>query len=88
MPLNGFLCAVNPATQQVFVVTEDARCPASIAGYGTPLANNEAPGVVITLPVTVLSQDWLEKYPTSYPKGVLRLQLRNPWPAPSMPATT
>ena len=38
--------------------------------------------------ITVLSQDWLEKYPTSYPKGVRRLQLRNPWPVPSMPATT
>jgi hypothetical protein len=29
--------------------------------------------------VTVLSQDWLKNFPSSYPKGVRRLELRTRW---------
>ena len=32
--------------------------------------------------LTVLSQDWMERYPSSYPKGVRRLELSCPWPVP------
>ena len=37
--------------------------------------------------LTVLSQDYMREHPSAYPKGVRRLQLRNPWPVPPMPAT-
>lgn len=38
--------------------------------------------------LTVLSQDEMRKHPSTYPKGVRRLQLDNPWPVPPLPATT
>jgi hypothetical protein len=31
--------------------------------------------------VTVLSQDWIKRFPSTYPKGVRRLELRTSWPA-------
>ena len=37
--------------------------------------------------VAVLSEDWMSKHPTTYPKGMRRFQLRNPWPVPPMAAT-
>ena len=37
--------------------------------------------------ITVLSQDWMRDRPSTYPKGLRRLQLHNPWPVPPMPAT-
>ena len=37
--------------------------------------------------ITVLSQDWMEKHPTTYPKSVRRLQLHNPWPVPPLLAS-
>lgn len=30
--------------------------------------------------LAVLSEDWLRSHPSSYPKGVRRYPLRNPWP--------
>jgi hypothetical protein len=30
--------------------------------------------------LAVLSEDWLESHPSSYPKGVRRYPLHNPWP--------
>jgi hypothetical protein len=30
--------------------------------------------------LAVLSEDWLRAHPSSYPRGVRRLELRNPWP--------
>lgn len=36
--------------------------------------------------ITVFSQDWLERYPTSYPKGVRRLNPQCPWIDPSQSA--
>jgi hypothetical protein len=33
--------------------------------------------------ITVLSQDWLRRYPTSYPTGVRKLQPTCPWPLPA-----
>jgi hypothetical protein len=30
--------------------------------------------------VTVLSQDWIKRFPSTYPKGVRRLELRTSWP--------
>jgi hypothetical protein len=38
--------------------------------------------------LTVLSQDHFERTPSTYPKGVRRLQLHNPWPVPPLPTTT
>jgi hypothetical protein len=38
--------------------------------------------------ITVLSEDWLRDYPSTYPGATRRLQLHNPWPVPPMPATT
>ncbi len=32
--------------------------------------------------LTVLAEDWLRLHPTVYPKGVRRIRLHNPWPAP------
>jgi len=37
--------------------------------------------------LTVLCQDWERRYPSTYPKGVRRMQLHNPWPVPPVPAT-
>jgi hypothetical protein len=37
--------------------------------------------------LVVLAQDWMEQHESSYPKGVRRLQLHNPWPIPPMPVT-
>ena len=37
--------------------------------------------------LTALSQDWMVKHPSTYPAGVRRLQVHNPWPVPPMPAT-
>jgi hypothetical protein len=37
--------------------------------------------------LTVLSEDYMREHPTSYPQGVRRLTLHNPWPVPPMPAT-
>jgi hypothetical protein len=40
--------------------------------------------------LTVLSQDFMREHPSTYPKGVRRLQPHNPWPLrplPSKPAT-
>lgn len=54
-PLNGYLCALDPKTQQVFIATDNACCPSSIAGYNTPLTANESPSVVITLPTDAIS---------------------------------
>jgi hypothetical protein len=37
--------------------------------------------------LAVLSQDWQKQHPQgTYPKGVRRIHLRNPWPLPPMPA--
>jgi len=36
--------------------------------------------------VAVLSEDWMRKHPTTYPKGMRRLPLSNPWPVPSVPS--
>ncbi len=36
--------------------------------------------------ITVFSQDWLERYPTSYPKGVRRLNPQCSWTDPSQSA--
>lgn len=36
--------------------------------------------------LTVLCQDWERLHPSSYPKGVRRLELHNPWPVPPVPA--
>jgi len=30
--------------------------------------------------LAVLSEDWIRAHPSSYPKGVRRLELHNPWP--------
>jgi len=30
--------------------------------------------------LAVLSEDWIERYPSSYPQGVRRLEIHNPWP--------
>jgi hypothetical protein len=30
--------------------------------------------------LVVLSEDWRERFPSTYPKGVRRIELRNPWP--------
>ena len=32
--------------------------------------------------LTVLAEDWLQSHPTVYPKGVRRIKLHSPWPAP------
>jgi len=37
--------------------------------------------------LVVLAQDWMEQHGSTYPKGVRRLQLHNPWPIPPMPVT-
>ena len=38
--------------------------------------------------LVVLCQDWMQQHPGgTYPKGVRRLQLHNPWPVPPLPAT-
>ncbi len=38
--------------------------------------------------LAVLSQDWIKRHPQgTYPKGVRRIQLQNPWPVSPMPAT-
>ncbi len=36
--------------------------------------------------LAVLSEDWQKENPSSYPSGVRRMQLTNPWPVPLMPA--
>ena len=33
--------------------------------------------------LTVRSREFLRKYPTTYPKGVPRIELESPWPVPS-----
>ena len=37
--------------------------------------------------LAVLSEDWTVEHQSTYPKGVRRMQLHNPWPVPPMPAT-
>jgi hypothetical protein len=37
--------------------------------------------------LAVLSEDWQRENSSSYPSGVRRMQLTNPWPVPPMPAT-
>jgi hypothetical protein len=37
--------------------------------------------------LAVLSEDFINEHPSLYPKGVRRMQLRNPWPIASVPAT-
>lgn len=37
--------------------------------------------------LVILSRNWMRVHPSTYPKGVPRLQLHNPWPVPPMPAT-
>jgi len=37
--------------------------------------------------ITVLSEDWLRKNPSTYPRAIRRLQPRNPWPVPPLPAS-
>jgi len=37
--------------------------------------------------VAVLSEDWLERKHSTYPKGMRRMQLTNPWPVVPIPAT-
>src|SRR5579863_5537350 len=37
--------------------------------------------------LAVLSEDYLVEHPSTYPRGVRRMQPRNPWPMPAMPAT-
>ncbi len=37
--------------------------------------------------VAVLSEDWLERKHSTYPKGMRRMQLTNPWPVAPLPAT-
>jgi hypothetical protein len=38
--------------------------------------------------LAVLSEDWMKQYPSSYPRGVRRMQVTNPWPIAAAPATT
>jgi len=38
--------------------------------------------------LAVLSQDWMREHPSTYPNGIRRLQLHNPWPVPPLPATS
>lgn len=37
--------------------------------------------------LAVLAEDWLKNHPTTYPKGIRRKQLHNPWPVSPTPAT-
>jgi len=37
--------------------------------------------------LAVLSQDWMRTHPSSYPKGVRRFEMHNPWPVPSASVT-
>lgn len=37
--------------------------------------------------LAVLSEDWLKTHPSTYPRGMRRMQLHNPWPMPPVPAT-
>ena len=37
--------------------------------------------------LTVLSQDFLREHPSTYLKGVRRLEMHNPWPVQPLPAT-
>jgi len=37
--------------------------------------------------IAVLSEDWLQQHPSTYPKGVRRMRVQNPWPVPPLPAT-
>ena len=30
--------------------------------------------------LAVLSEDWIQEYPSLYPRGIRRMQLHNPWP--------
>ena len=36
--------------------------------------------------LAALSEDWIARHPSSYPAGVRRLKLRNPWPSPTSPS--
>jgi len=38
--------------------------------------------------LAVLSEDWMQAHPSTYPKGVRRMQLHNPWPVSPEPAAT
>lgn len=33
--------------------------------------------------LAAISEDWIAHHPSSYPKGVRRLQIHNPWPLPT-----
>ncbi len=37
--------------------------------------------------LAVLSEDWLRQHTTTYPQGMRRLQIQNPWSMPPVPAT-
>jgi hypothetical protein len=37
--------------------------------------------------LAVWSEDWTQRHVSSYPNGVRRWRLHNPWPVPPMPAT-
>ena len=37
--------------------------------------------------LAVLSEDWMREHASTYPKGVRRLEVHNPWPVPPLPAT-
>ena len=37
--------------------------------------------------LAVLSQDWMVDHPTTYPAGMRRLEIHNPWPVPPKAAT-
>jgi hypothetical protein len=37
--------------------------------------------------LTVLSEDWMREHESTYPKGLRRLELHNPWPVPPAPAS-
>ena len=38
--------------------------------------------------LTVLSEDWIKQHPSSYPRGVRRMQITNRWPVAAATATT
>ncbi|HME81183.1 MAG TPA: hypothetical protein VKF82_03790 [Candidatus Eremiobacteraceae bacterium] len=43
--------------------------------------SNDDPGIWENFEyVTVLSQDWMKKFASSYPKGMRRLEIRSQWP--------
>ncbi len=37
--------------------------------------------------LAALAEDWRDSHPTTYPKGIRRMEVHNPWPVPPMPAS-